>query len=163
MVAERDNQRVTKERTSALILLANARVWTSEGWQVSITDSDGKALDPAGFEEWLGPLEASPLQHAGTALLEEPQDPPLQELPLQSLPLSDETEERVVEASETVDEAEGLEHDAPEIGDIEQADADARNAEERATQREGENRHEMLAVIERALEDHDMHETSGST
>ena len=61
MVAERDNQKVTKERTSALILLANARVWASEGWQVVITDADGKQLDPAGFEQWLAPVEASPL------------------------------------------------------------------------------------------------------
>ena len=42
MVAERDDHKVTKERTSALILLANARVWASEGWQVVITDADGK-------------------------------------------------------------------------------------------------------------------------
>src|SRR6266436_7077068 len=62
MVAERDNQKVTKERTSALILLANARVWASEGWQVVITDADGKQLDPAGFENWLTPVESSPLQ-----------------------------------------------------------------------------------------------------
>jgi len=62
MVAERDDQKVTKQRTSALILLANARVWASEGWQVEITDADGKQLDPAGFENWLTPVESSPLQ-----------------------------------------------------------------------------------------------------
>jgi len=67
MVAERDNQKVTKERTSALILLANARVWASEGWQVVITDADGKQLDPAGFEQWLAPVDASPLQPVNAA------------------------------------------------------------------------------------------------
>jgi hypothetical protein len=70
MVAERNNQKVTKARTSALILLANARVWASEGWQVSITDGDGKALDSASFENWLGPIEASPLQPVNAAPLE---------------------------------------------------------------------------------------------
>src|ERR1700755_417291 len=55
MVAERDDQRVIKERSSALIVLANARVWESEGWQVMITDGEGKEFDPAGFEKLLGP------------------------------------------------------------------------------------------------------------
>ena len=55
MVAERDNQKVRKERASALIALANARVWESEGWQVMITDPEGKEFDPAGLEKLLGP------------------------------------------------------------------------------------------------------------
>ena len=55
MVAERDNQTVRKERASALIVLANARVWESQGWQVMITDPEGKEFDPAGFEKVLGP------------------------------------------------------------------------------------------------------------
>jgi hypothetical protein len=71
MVAERGDQKVTKERTSALILLANARVWTSEGWQVVITDADGKQLDPASFENWLTPVESSPLQPENSSSLEE--------------------------------------------------------------------------------------------
>ena len=50
MVAARENQTIRNERTSALITLANARVWASEGWQVTITDADGKEFDPAGFE-----------------------------------------------------------------------------------------------------------------
>jgi hypothetical protein len=70
MVAERDDHKVTKERTSALILLANARVWASEGWQVMITDADGKQLDPAGFENWLTPVESSPLQPDTSSALE---------------------------------------------------------------------------------------------
>ena len=55
MVAERDDQKVIKERASGLIVLANARVWESEGWQVMITDAEGKEFDPAGFEKLLGP------------------------------------------------------------------------------------------------------------
>ena len=55
MVAERENQTFTKQRASALIVLANARVWESEGWRVMITDDDGKEFNPAAFEELLGP------------------------------------------------------------------------------------------------------------
>jgi hypothetical protein len=55
MVAERENQSFKKERASALIVLANARVWESEGWRVMITDGDGKEFNPAAFEELLGP------------------------------------------------------------------------------------------------------------
>jgi hypothetical protein len=81
MVAERDDQKVIKERASALILLANARVWESEGWQVMITDAEGKEFDPAGFEKLLGPgytwsppepLSSWP-QYQATAL--QPQEP----------------------------------------------------------------------------------------
>ena len=58
MVAARENQTIRNERSSALITLANARVWASEGWQVTITDADGKEFDPAGFEGVLA--ETSP-------------------------------------------------------------------------------------------------------
>lgn len=50
MVAERDNQTVRKQRESALIVLANARVMQSEGWQVIITDGDGGDFEPREFE-----------------------------------------------------------------------------------------------------------------
>jgi hypothetical protein len=83
MVAERDNQTVKKERSSALILLANARVWASEGWQVSITDADGKEFDPTLIENWLSPETSSPLQPLASSL---PQDEPLQDEPLQDGP-----------------------------------------------------------------------------
>src|SRR5215475_1957722 len=55
MVAERENQTIKKQRASALIMLANARVWESEGWRVMITDTDGKEFNPAAFAEFLGP------------------------------------------------------------------------------------------------------------
>ena len=32
------------ERSSVLIAIAKARVWASEGWQVVVTDSEGKTL-----------------------------------------------------------------------------------------------------------------------
>lgn len=62
MVAERENHTIRKERQSALIVLANARVWESEGWQVTITDATGKEFDPAGFENVLAQANASSLQ-----------------------------------------------------------------------------------------------------
>src|SRR6266436_2851707 len=43
MVAERGNETVKSERTSSLITVARARVWASEGWQVTITDDEGKS------------------------------------------------------------------------------------------------------------------------
>jgi hypothetical protein len=41
MVAERDGSVVKVERQSALMIVAKARVWVSEGWQVAITDPEG--------------------------------------------------------------------------------------------------------------------------
>jgi hypothetical protein len=73
MVAERDDQKVKKERTSALIVLANARVWESEGWQVMITDPEGKEFDPAAFEKVLGPGYTWSRQEPLVSLL--PQEP----------------------------------------------------------------------------------------
>jgi hypothetical protein len=62
MVAARENQTIRNERSSALITLANARVWASEGWQVTITDADGREFDPAGFEGVLAETNPSLLQ-----------------------------------------------------------------------------------------------------
>lgn len=50
MIAERDDQKVRKQRESALIVLANARVMESEGWHVVIVDEDGKDHAPAAFQ-----------------------------------------------------------------------------------------------------------------
>src|ERR1700730_13679446 len=41
MIAERDNETVKVEKKSSLIIVAMARIWASEGWQVVITDADG--------------------------------------------------------------------------------------------------------------------------
>jgi len=50
MIAERNNQKVRKQRESALIVLANARVLQSEGWQVVILDDKGSDFEPRAFE-----------------------------------------------------------------------------------------------------------------
>ncbi len=149
MVAERDNQRVTKERNSALILLANARVWASEGWQVSITDADGKEFDPAAFENWLGPLEASPLQPIHAAPFEEPQEsqsaPPEAELP--------------VEASENSDMAEDAEHVETQELEAQELEAQQLEAQQLETEEplseelDSEENYESLDALESALED----------
>ena len=39
MIAERDNETVKVERTSTLVIVAKARIWAGEGWQVVITDA----------------------------------------------------------------------------------------------------------------------------
>jgi hypothetical protein len=53
IVAVRENETVKCERMSVLIAIAKARVWTSEGWQVVITDAEGKTLEPAEFDKLL--------------------------------------------------------------------------------------------------------------
>jgi hypothetical protein len=143
MVAERDNQRVTKERTSALILLANARVWASEGWQVSITDADGKELDSAGFENWLGPIEASPLQPLHAAPLEAPQEQDL----------SAEAERAAEDADESHEARES--HEAQASEEVESEDLESEGLE-------FEDYDEDLDAPERAMEDHEFSEASGS-
>lgn len=141
MVAERDNQRVTKERTSALILLANARVWASEGWQVSITDADGKELDSAGFENWLGPMEASPLQPLHAAPLEAPHEQDL-------------SAELDAEGHEAREPYEARASEEVESEDFESEEAEGAHAE-------AEDYYEDLDAPERELEDHDFGEASG--
>jgi len=53
MVAERDNETVRTERASALVVVAKARVWASEGWHVEIIDANGKTFAPAEFDSLL--------------------------------------------------------------------------------------------------------------
>ena len=49
IVAERDNETVRMDRMSSLMALAKARVWASEGWDVTIIvrdeDERGTATD----------------------------------------------------------------------------------------------------------------------
>jgi hypothetical protein len=142
MVAERDNQRVTKQRTSALILLANARVWASEGWQVVITDADGKALDSAGFENWLGPVEASPLQPISAA--------PLEELQEQNLSAEAELPAEDSEESHQAEETEDARSEELELAEVEPEEL------------ESEDHYESLDALESAYEDQDFSEASGS-
>jgi hypothetical protein len=53
MIAERDNETVRIERTSSFVIVAKARIWASEGWQVVITDADGKSYEVAEFDQLL--------------------------------------------------------------------------------------------------------------
>jgi hypothetical protein len=55
IVATKDDQTLRSERESLLIAAAKARVWASEGWQVIVTDADGKTLDPAELERPFAP------------------------------------------------------------------------------------------------------------
>jgi hypothetical protein len=40
----KENETVKWERSSQLIAIAKARVWASEGWEVTVTDDDGNEL-----------------------------------------------------------------------------------------------------------------------
>ena len=51
IVAKRDSETVTMQRSSSLIALAKARVWASEGWNVTIVVRDETERTPA--EEYL--------------------------------------------------------------------------------------------------------------
>ncbi len=48
ITAKRDNETMTCQRSSVLIALAKAKVWDSEGWEVSITTADD-SYQPADF------------------------------------------------------------------------------------------------------------------
>ena len=47
IVAERDNETVRMDRMSSLMALAKARVWASEGWEVTIIVRDEDELASA--------------------------------------------------------------------------------------------------------------------
>ena len=51
IVGTKEDQTVRSERESLLIAAAKARVWSRAGWQVVVTDSEGKTLGPTGFEK----------------------------------------------------------------------------------------------------------------
>jgi hypothetical protein len=53
LIAERENETVKIERKSSLLIVAKARIWASEGWQVVITDSEGKSYAPSEFDRLL--------------------------------------------------------------------------------------------------------------
>ena len=44
IVAERGNETVRMDRSSSLMAVAKARVWASEGWEVTIIVQDEKEL-----------------------------------------------------------------------------------------------------------------------
>src|SRR3954464_3667768 len=54
IVAERDNETVRMDRASSLIALAKARIWASEGWDVTIIVGD-RELSVSAEQELLLP------------------------------------------------------------------------------------------------------------
>ena len=46
IVAERDNETVRMDRMSSLLAVAKARVWASEGWDVTIIVGDREVFVP---------------------------------------------------------------------------------------------------------------------
>jgi hypothetical protein len=53
MIAERENVKVNSERESRLLIVTKARVFSSEGWNVVVTDGEGKSYAPEEFEKLL--------------------------------------------------------------------------------------------------------------
>ncbi|WP_291855974.1 hypothetical protein [Bradyrhizobium sp.] len=47
IVAERGNETVRMDRSSSLMAVAKARVWASEGWNVTIIVRDAEAVAPS--------------------------------------------------------------------------------------------------------------------
>lgn len=47
IVAERNDETVRMDRSSALLAVAKAKVWASEGWKVTIIVGDENELAPA--------------------------------------------------------------------------------------------------------------------
>ena len=47
IVAERQGETVRMDRSSALVAVAKARVWASEGWKVTIIVGDENELAPS--------------------------------------------------------------------------------------------------------------------
>lgn len=47
IVARKEDTTVRSERNSLLIAAAKARIWAEEGWDVSVTDSEGRKLERA--------------------------------------------------------------------------------------------------------------------
>ena len=47
IVAERENETVRMDRTSSLMAIAKARVWASEGWDVTIIVGEENEIAPS--------------------------------------------------------------------------------------------------------------------
>jgi hypothetical protein len=117
MIAERNNQKVRKQRESALIVLANARVMQSEGWQVTIVDEDGSDFEPRAFEASLAKrfswYQVQPEPVVAPSPAAEPTEEPIEAEALVAAAL---------EAEEL--EAEELESAEFELHDVDEADFD---------------------------------------
>ncbi|WP_407154242.1 hypothetical protein [Bradyrhizobium sp. STM 3557] len=119
MIAERNNQKVRKQRESALIVLANALMLQSEGWQVVIVDGDGSDFEPRAFEASLAKRFSWYQVKPEPVVAPEPADEQL------------EAEALVAAALEAEDiEADELEMAGHEIQDIDESDFDEADFED---------------------------------
>jgi hypothetical protein len=53
IVAERENETVMMDRSSSLIALAKAKVWASEGWEVTIIVGEENDIAPVDAQKLL--------------------------------------------------------------------------------------------------------------
>ena len=51
IVAVKGTETVKWDQSSELFALAKARIWASEGWEVEVTDDEGRTLRASQFEE----------------------------------------------------------------------------------------------------------------
>ncbi len=137
MIAERNNQKIRKQRESALIVLANARVMQSEGWQVVIVDDEGSDFEPRAFEASLAErfswyqVKPEPVM---APLAAEPADEQLEAEALVAAEL--EAEEHEAEARESTEadirDVDEFDFDEPELddADLEEVDHEHANLDE---------------------------------
>lgn len=53
MTAERENEKVSYERESRLLIVAKAKIYSSEGWKVVVADGEGRVYEPPEFDKLL--------------------------------------------------------------------------------------------------------------
>jgi hypothetical protein len=101
MVAVRNNETFKTEKGSVYTALANARIWASEGWRVTITDAEGKQFGPDELAKRVSDMQRSPVKVVAVA----------------------ETQTAPTETAES--EPEPAEGEAPETADAESAVAES--------------------------------------
>jgi hypothetical protein len=62
MVAQRNNETFKSEKGSVYTALANARIWASEGWRVTITDAEGRQFGPEELAKRVSDMQWSPVK-----------------------------------------------------------------------------------------------------
>ena len=84
MIAERENEKVNCERESRLLIAAKARIFSSEGWKVVVTDGEGKSYEVDEFEKllpaWSVPAPEPPLPELAEPPVRELVDAPVPEM-----------------------------------------------------------------------------------
>ena|SRR5689334_10798087 len=127
MIAERETQKIRKQRESALIVLANAKAMQSEGWQVVITDEDGNSVPLAEFEAGLAEKFSSWYQA--------PKQPVAMTVPAPNVfspsVAADAEPEAIVAAELAAEAAETTVSDVPQIDEDDFESADAANTADR--------------------------------